>query len=200
MQVSRNTTAHDARAYAEPYMPGGDPAEAATIAAASAANDDAFKRLTEPYLREIHLHCYRMLGSFHDAQDAVQETLLRAWKYRASLQDPGSFRAWLHRIATNVCLRQRAHAATDPVMNSATLDAFTPTVTPPYRLSPYPDALLEEPQSPGGNPAVEYDLYESVQLAFLVEMQQLPPRQRAVLLLHDVVGFTLVDVAEMLET
>jgi RNA polymerase sigma-70 factor (ECF subfamily) len=141
-----------------------------------------------------------MLGSFHDAQDAVQETLLRAWKYLASLQDPGSLRAWLHRIATNVCLRRRAHVANDPIVTSATLDAFTPTVTPPYNLSPYPDALLNELQSSGGNPDVEYDLYESVQFAFLTAMQLLPPRQRAVLLLHDVIGFTLVDIAEMLDT
>jgi RNA polymerase sigma-70 factor (ECF subfamily) len=141
-----------------------------------------------------------MLGSFHDAQDAVQETLLRAWKYRASLHDAGSVRAWLHRIATNVCFRQRAHAATDPIMNSTTLEAFTPSVSAPYHLSPYPDALLEELQSADGNPAVEYDLYESVQLAFLVAVQLLPPRQRAALLLHDVVGFGLADVAEMLGT
>jgi len=176
------------------------PADAATLAAASAGDQDAFKCLTDPYIREIHLHCYRMLGSFHDAQDAVQETLLRAWKYLESLQDPGSFRAWLHRIATNVCLRQRAHAANDPTMTAVTLDAFTPTLTPPYHLSPYPDVLLDELQSTGGNPAVEYDLHESVQLAFLVAMQVLPPRQRAVLLLHDVVGFTLADIAEMLDT
>src|SRR5262252_1677136 len=91
----------------------------------------AFERLIDPHIREVHLHCYRMLGSFHDAQDAVQETLLRAWKYRASLQDASSLRAWLHRIATNVCLRQRAHAASDPIMKSTTLDVFTPTTTPP---------------------------------------------------------------------
>jgi RNA polymerase sigma-70 factor (ECF subfamily) len=160
----------------------------------------AFESLTDPYIREVHLHCYRMLGSFYDAQDAVQETLLRAWKYRASLQDPGSLRAWLHRIATNVCLRQRARAANDPIMNSTTLEAFTPTLSAPYRLSPYPDVLLDEMQSPDGNPAVQYELYESVQLAFLVTVQLLPARQRAVLLLHDVVGFTLADVAEMLDT
>jgi RNA polymerase sigma-70 factor (ECF subfamily) len=141
-----------------------------------------------------------MLGSFHDAQDAAQDTLLRAWKYRASLQDPGSLRAWLHRIATNVCLRQRARAVNDPIMNSTTLEEFTPTFSAPYRLSPYPDLLLDDVQSPDGNPTVQYDLYESVQLAFLVTVQLLPPRQRAVLLLHDVVGFTLADVAEMLET
>src|SRR5262249_971995 len=93
-----------------------------------------------------------------------------------------------------------AHAANDPMTYSATLDAFTPTLTRPYNLSPFPDALLDELQSPGGNPAVEYDLYESVQLAFLVALQLLPPRQRAVLLLHDVVAFTLSDVAEILET
>jgi DNA-directed RNA polymerase specialized sigma24 family protein len=86
------------------------------------------------------------------------------------------------------------------MINSPTLDASTPTVTPPYGLTPYPDALLDELQSPGDNPAVEYDLYESAQLAFLVAMQRLRPRQRAVLLLHDVVGFTLADVAEMLES
>ena len=175
-------------------------ADLAALTAASAGDHDAFKRLTDPYIREIHLHCYRMLGSFHDAEDAVQETLLRAWRYLATLQDPALFRAWLHRIATNVCLRQRAHAANDPMRTSATLDAFTPTLTPPYHLSPYPDSLLDELQSTRGNPAIEYDLYESVQLAFVVAMQRLPPRQRAVLLLHDVVGFTLADVAEMLET
>ena len=154
------------------------------MSAASGGDQDAFKRLTDPYVREIHLHCYRMLGSFHDAEDAVQETLLRAWSHLESLQDPGSLRAWLHRIATNVCLRQRVHAANDPIMTSTSLDGFTPTVTPPYHLSPYPDAVLDQVQSPVGNPAVEYDLYETVQLAFLIIVQLLPPRQRAVLLLH----------------
>jgi RNA polymerase sigma-70 factor, ECF subfamily len=172
----------------------------ATMSAASAGDQDAFKRLTDPYVREIHLHCYRMLGPFHDAEDAVQETLLRAWRHLASLQDPGSLRAWLYRIATNVCLRQRAHAANDPMMTSTSLDGFTPTVTPPYHLSQYPDAVLDQVQSPIGNPAVEYDLHESVQLAFLITVQLLPPRQRAVLLLHDVLGFTLADIAEMLGT
>jgi len=170
------------------------------MSAASGGDQDAFKRLTDPYVREIHLHCYRMLGSFHDAEDAVQETLLRAWRHLGSLQDPRSLRAWLYRIATNVCLRQRAHAANDPIMTSTSLDGFTPTVTPRYHLSPYPDALLDQIQSPVGNPAVEYDLYETVQLAFLITVQLLPPRQRAVLLLHDGLGFTLADIAEMLGT
>jgi RNA polymerase sigma-70 factor (ECF subfamily) len=133
-------------------------------AAVSVGERGAFERLIDPYIREVHLHCYRMLGSFHHAQAAVQETMLRAWKYRAYLQDAGSVRAWLHRIATNVCFRQRAHAANDPIMNSTTLDAFTPSVSAPYHLCPYPDALLEELHSQDGNPAVENDLYESVQL------------------------------------
>jgi RNA polymerase sigma-70 factor (ECF subfamily) len=77
-----------------------------TVVEASADGRGAFERVTDLYIREIHLHCYRMLGSFHDAQDAVQETLLRSWKYRASLQDPGSARAWLHRIATNALNRR----------------------------------------------------------------------------------------------
>lgn len=194
------TLAYQEQRVAVESNPRRTPPDLVTLEAASAGDQDAFKRLTDPYIREIHLHCYRMLGSFHDAEDCVQETLVRAWKHLGSLQDPGSFRAWLHRIATNVCLRHRAHAAHDPMRTSATLDAFTPTLTPPYHLSPYPDSLLDELQSTGGNPAIEYDLYESVQLAFLVAMQRLPARQRAVLLLHDVVGFTLADVAEMLET
>jgi RNA polymerase sigma-70 factor, ECF subfamily len=176
------------------------PAEAVTLAAALAHDQDAFRRLTDPYVREIHLHCYRMLGSFHDAEDAVQETLLRAWKYLPSLQDLSSMRGWLHRIATNICLRQRAHSKNDPLMSSTTLDGFAPAVTQPYHLSPYPDALLDQMHAPGGIPAVEYDLYESVQLAFLIMVQLLPPRQRAVLLLHDVIGFTLVEIADMLDT
>jgi RNA polymerase sigma-70 factor (ECF subfamily) len=185
-----------------------------TFAAATAGDDEAFERLTLPYTREIHVHCYRMLGSFHDAEDAAQETLLRAWKHLASLEDDGSFRAWLYRIATNVCLRQRAHRAKDPLMVRAALDVLTPKVSPPYNLSPYPDALLDDPlrvprgplrepqelEAPLGNPGAEYDLQQSVQLAFLAAVQLLPPRQRAVLILHDVVGFTGAEVANLLDS
>jgi RNA polymerase sigma-70 factor (TIGR02960 family) len=169
-------------------------------AAALPGDHDAFKRLTAPHAREIHLHCYHMLGSFHDAEDAVQETFLRAWKYFASHQDDASFRAWLYRIATNVCLRHRAHRAKDRLMRRPSFDGIEPNVSVPFTLTPYPDALLEELEAPLGNPGAEYDLYESVQLAFLATMQLLPPRQRAVLILHDVVGFTAAEVANLLET
>ena len=168
--------------------------------AALADDHGAFERLTAPYAREIHLHCYHMLGSFHDAEDAVQETFLRAWKYFASHQDDASFRAWLYRIATNVCLRNRARLANDRLNVSTALDGIVPTVRPAYHLSPYPDALLDQLEAPLGNPGTEYDLYESVQLAFLGAVQLLPPRQRAVLILHDVVGFTAAEVANLLDS
>ena len=171
-----------------------------TGAAAVAGDHDAFARLTGPYAREIHLHCFRMLGSFHDAEDAVQETFLRAWRYFASRRDDASFRAWLYRIATNVCLRQRAHRAKDPLMRRAPFDGTEPRVGPAFSLTPYPDALLDELEAPMGNPGAEYDLYESVQLSFVAAVQLLPPRQRAVLILHDVVGFTAVEVAELLDS
>lgn len=171
-------------------------------AAALAGDHDDFERLTAPHAREIQLHCYRMLGSFHDAEDAVQETFFRAWRYFAAHRDDASLRAWLYRIATNVCLRQRAHRAKDlsNLMRRVPFDASEPKVTLAFTLTPYPDALLDELEAPVGNPAAEYDLYESVQLAFVAAMQLLPPRQRAVLILHDVVGFAAVEVANLLDS
>jgi len=177
-----------------------DSAEAMALAAASAGDHDAFRQLTDPYTREIHLHCYRMLGSIQDAEDGLQETLLRAWRYLASFERRSSFRAWLYRIATNVCLRQRAHRPTDPLIVSEAIEALAPTISQAYNLSPYPDALLDEMETPFGNPAAEYDQYESVQLAFLAVVQLLPPRQRAVLILHDVVGFSAAEVADLLDS
>jgi RNA polymerase sigma-70 factor, ECF subfamily len=168
--------------------------------ATSASDHDAFERLTAPHAREIHLHCYHMLGSSHDAEDAVQETFLRAWRYFASHEDDASFRAWLYRIATNVCLHQRAQRAKDPLMRRVPLDGAEPKVGPAFVLTPYPDAFLDELEAPIGNPAAEYDLYESVQLAFVAAVQFLPPRQRAVLILHDVVGYTAVEVANLLDS
>jgi RNA polymerase sigma-70 factor (ECF subfamily) len=176
-----------------------DAAEAKAFAAAAAGDHDAFRRLTEPYAREIHFHCYRMLGSVQDAEDGLQETLLRAWRHLTSFEGRSSFRAWLYRIATNVCLRQRAQRPRDPVTGSEAIEAIAPTMSPAFNLSPYPDALLDELVEPFGDPGTAYDRYESVQLAFLALVQLLPARQRAVLILHDVLGFAAAEVAAQLD-
>jgi RNA polymerase sigma-70 factor (ECF subfamily) len=170
------------------------------LAAALAGDADAFQRLVERYLRELHLHCYRMLGSFHDAEDGVQETLLRAWRYLPSYEGRSSLRAWLYRIATNVCLTRRPRRAVEPLVPPKLVESIVYCVEPVVHLSPYPDALLDEVEAVSGDPAAAYDLRESVQLAFLTAVQLLPPRQRAVLILHDVVGFSGAEVAEALDS
>jgi RNA polymerase sigma-70 factor (TIGR02960 family) len=153
--------------------------EASLLAAARAGDEEAFRRLTEGYVRELHLHCYRMLGSVQDAEDAVQETLYRAWRHLAGFQRRSSFRSWLYRIATNASLTGRSRRAAE--------------------VSPYPDAYLTELEAASEGPAARYDRRESVQLAFVAAMQLLPPRQRAVLLLRDVLGWSAVEVAAMLD-
>jgi RNA polymerase sigma-70 factor (ECF subfamily) len=161
--------------------------EPALIAAASTGDEAAFRDLAEPYRRELHVHCYRMLGSVHDAEDALQETLLRAWRHLSSFQGRSSFRAWLYRIATNVCI---AALGTRPKPEPA---------VEPAVLTPYPDAWLDELPSEDAEPGARYDLRESVQLALLAAIQTLPPRQRAALLLRDVLGFSAKEVAELLD-
>src|SRR5262245_37996812 len=176
--------------------------EAVYLAAAAAGDAEAFRRLTEPYKRELHVHCYRMLGSFHDAEDALQETFLRAWRHLASFEGRSALRTWLYRIATNVCLTAAARPHVEP--------ALPPVEVPPAatratgieqvtHLSPYPDRLLDELEATAGNPVAYYDLRESVHLAFLAAVQLLPPRQRAVLLLRDVLGWSSRDVAALLD-
>jgi RNA polymerase sigma-70 factor, ECF subfamily len=160
--------------------------DAALIEAASAGDDAAFQHLAEEYRRELHVHCYRMLGSVHDAEDALQETLLRAWRHLKSFEGRSSFRAWLYRIATNVCL-------------AALGKRPEPPTDEPAVLTPYPDAWLDELPSEAAEPGARYDLRESVQLALVAAVQTLPPRQRAALLLRDVLGFSAKEVAELLE-
>jgi RNA polymerase sigma-70 factor (ECF subfamily) len=178
-----------------------DDMEASELAAALAGDQDAFRALTGRYTRELHLHCYRLLGSFHDAEDAVQETLLRAWRHLSGFEGRSSFRAWLYRIATNAALSQRRRVQRDisnvpmPIAEAASRSS-----EPWIALSPYPDALLDEVQATSGDPLSDAELHESVQLAFLAAVQLLPPRQRAVLILRDVVGFPADAVAEMLES
>ena len=171
-------------------------AEAALVAAARVGNEAAFRRLAEPYTRELHVHCYRMLGSLHDAEDALQETLLRAWRHLAGFEARSSFRAWLYRIATNVCLSS-ADRRPDP--SPPPQYPSTPEGEAMF-LAPYPDALLDELPSTTPEPGARYDLHESVQLALLAAVQLLPPRQRAVLLLRDVLGFAANEVANLLDT
>jgi RNA polymerase sigma-70 factor (TIGR02960 family) len=179
----------------------GEAAEVAALAAASAGDQHAFRALTNPYTRELHVHCYRLLGSVHDAEDAVQETLLRAWRHLVGFRGRSSFRAWLYRIATNVCLTERARVrAQPPPLPPVLAEAVVSSSEPIVHLSPYPDVLLDELPATTGNPAAEYDLRESVQLAFLAAVQVLPPRQRAVLILRDVAGWSAREVAQLLDT
>jgi RNA polymerase sigma-70 factor (ECF subfamily) len=140
-----------------------------------------------------------MLGSFHDAEDGVQETLLRAWRHLATFQGLSSFRGWLYRIATNVCLSRERSARAERALPKALAEEVARSTEPAITLSPYPDSLLDEVEATWGDPAAEYDLRESVQLAFLAAVQLLPPRQRAVLILRDVLGWSTAEVAETLE-
>jgi RNA polymerase sigma-70 factor (ECF subfamily) len=172
----------------------------AELAAALAGEHEAFRRLTEPYTRELHLHCYRMLGTIHDAEDAVQETLFRAWRHLATFEGRSSFRAWLYRIATNVCLRQGRRKMDISWVHAGLAEAIARSTEPAIHLSPYPDAWLDELEAASDDPAAAYELRESVQLAFLAAVQLLPPRQRAVLILRDVLGWSAAEVADLLDT
>jgi RNA polymerase sigma-70 factor (ECF subfamily) len=176
----------------------GSGTEAAELAAALAGDAEAFRRLTQRYLRALHLHCYRLLGSIHDAEDAVQETLLRAWRHLGSFAGRSSVRSWLYRIATNVCLTAAARRRDEPPAPAWLADALAASSEPIIHLSPYPDAWLGELEAPSSNPMAHYELRESVELAFLAAIQLLPPRQRAVLILRDVLNWSASEVAELL--
>ncbi|MEV0803291.1 RNA polymerase subunit sigma-70 [Kribbella sp. NPDC050281] len=158
--------------------------------AAFAGDETAFADLAGRYRRELHVHCYRMLASFDDAEDAVQETLLRAWRGRDSYDGRTYFRAWLYRIATNVCLDEtRRHARRQ---NASPGEMVW--------LQPYPDRLLDEIAPSADQPdAVAVDR-ETIELTFLVALQALPPRQRAALIARDVLGWPATDTATLLET
>ena len=174
--------------------------------AAKKGDRDGFRRLAEPYRRELQLHCYRMLGSFHDAEDLVQETLLRAWSGLDRFQGRGSFRNWLYRIATNACLdvlasraRHRRVLPEQVGPPSDRMPAGGPATDIPW-LEPYPDVALEGVADAAPGPDARYEMREAVQLAFVAAIQHLPPRQRAVLLLRDVLGWSAAEGARMLDT
>jgi RNA polymerase sigma-70 factor (ECF subfamily) len=166
---------------------------------------DAFERLVEPYRRELQLHCYRMLGSLQDAEDLVQETLLRAWRGRDRFEGRSSVRNWLYTIATNACLNALAQGRRARRVLPETLGApadRTPAGAPATEiawLEPYPDAALEGIPDAAPGPEVRYELQEAVQLAFVAAIQHLPPRQRAVLLLRDVLGWSASETAGLLD-
>ncbi|GIF98286.1 RNA polymerase sigma factor [Catellatospora citrea] len=154
----------------------------------SQIDESAFTGLAERHRRELHVHCYRMLGSFEDAEDTVQETFLRAWRRRETYQGRSTFRAWLYRIATNACLDLLAKSRPEPATGGEVL-----------WLQPYPDRLLDElPASDTDDPETAAVARETIELAYLVAVQHLAPRPRAVLILRDVVGWPAKDVAELL--
>jgi RNA polymerase sigma-70 factor (ECF subfamily) len=174
------------------------------ISRAQAGDGDAFRELTEPHRRELQVHCYRMLGSVQDAEDAVQETLLAAWQgLRGFIEGRASVRTWLYRIATNRCLNARRSASRRPAKEWS-----IPGVEPPEPtrlgevvwLEPFPDTLLEGAAGVPLGPEARYEQTEAISLAFVTALQSLPPRQVAVLLLRDVLGFHASEVADMLDS
>jgi RNA polymerase sigma-70 factor (TIGR02960 family) len=169
------------------------------ISKAQAGDSDAFADLTDPYRRELQVHCYRMLGSLQDAEDALQDTLLAAWQGLAGFGGRASLRTWLYRIATNRCLNARRAASRRPAAewNIPGVEPPEPTsLSEVVWLEPYPDALLEGALGP----EARYEQTESVSLAFVTALQTLPPRQLAVLILRDVLGFHASEVAGMLDS
>ena len=168
---------------------------------ARAGDESAFRELVAPYRRELHLHCYRILGSLQDAEDVVQETLLAAWRGLDGFEERASLRTWLYRIATNRCLNALRDRKRRPQEVPTMAQPPTPTrMADPMWLDPYPDALLEGIADTAPGPASRYETRESVGLAFAAALQHLPPRQCAALVLREVLGFHTSEVAEMLET
>jgi RNA polymerase sigma-70 factor (ECF subfamily) len=156
-------------------------------------DQNTFEQLVLTHRGELHVHCYRMLGSVQDAEDMVQETLLKAWRARATFQERASPRTWLYQIATNACLT--ALARRSPRLLPEHVSAPSGEVA---WLEPYPDHLLERVADTAPGPDVLYDQREATELAFVAALQHLPPRQRAVLLMRDVVGLDVAEVAQQL--
>jgi RNA polymerase sigma-70 factor (TIGR02960 family) len=170
---------------------------------ARAGDGEAFRQLTQPYHRELQVHCYRMLGSLQDSEDALQDTLLAAWQGLGGFAGRASLRTWLYRIATNQCLNARRSAS-----RRAAKEWDVPGVEPPEPsrlgevvwLEPYPDSRLPDVIEMPPGPEARYEQSESVSLAFVTALQVLPSRQVAVLILRDVLGFRASEVADMLDS
>ena len=174
----------------------------ATLERARAGDRQAFGELTDPLRRELQLHCYRMLGSVQDAEDVLQETLVAAWRGLATFEGRATLRGWLYRIATNRCLNALRDAGRRPP--AAPVAPFRPPEPTrhgePTWLQPYPDLLLEGIADPAPGPEARYQAREAVELAFVAGLLGLPPRQRAALVLCDVLGFPVAEAAGMLGT
>jgi RNA polymerase sigma-70 factor, ECF subfamily len=174
------------------------------LGALQAGDESAFATLVERYRQELRLHCYRMLASFEDAEDMVQETFLRAWRKRGSFEGRSSFRAWLYRIATNACLDalERRPPRVLPPQVAPPADPRVeplPVADAPW-LQPYPDRLLDGIPTGDAEPDAALVSNETIELAFLVAIQQLVPRQRAVLIVRDVLGWSAKETAILLDT
>jgi RNA polymerase sigma-70 factor (ECF subfamily) len=173
------------------------------ITRARAGDGDAFRELTEPYRRELQMHCYRMLGSLQDSEDALQDTLLAAWQSLGAFEGRASIRTWLYRIATNRCLNALRSASRRPAK-----EWDIPQVEPPEPsrlgevvwLEPYPDALLEGAVAIPPGPDARYQQTEALSLAFVTALQVLPARQRGVLILREVLGYRANEVADILNS
>ena len=176
------------------------PTQTALVTAAQTGDQMAFDTLVEPYQHELLVHCYRMLGSLHDAEDLVQETLLRAWEKRATLKSPGSYRAWLYRIATNLCLNMLTRTPRRSLPPDTHPQSYLSSPAPPRLretiwLEPFPDELLADQHT---DPEDRVLSREHITLAFLVTLQHLTPAQRAILLLREVLEWPASEVAEWL--
>jgi RNA polymerase sigma-70 factor (TIGR02960 family) len=169
---------------------------------ARAGDGEAFRELTDPYRRELQLHCYRILGSVQDAEDMLQETLLAAWRGLGQFEERASMRSWLYKIATNRCLNALRDTGRRPAAAAGYRWSAPPPEptrrTEPLWLQPYPDALLDDLPDAAPDPEARYETREALALAFVAGLQRLPPRQRAVLVLRDVLGYPAAEAADML--
>ena len=180
------------------------PQQQETLQAAQGGDEAAFGRLVEPHRGELHAHCYRMLGSVHDAEDALQEALLRSWRGLARFEGRSSLRSWLYTIATNTCLTQieRRPKRVLPVDYGPATDPHDPPGEPVVEsvwVEPYPDEALGVEDGPAA-PEARYEQREAVELAFIAALQHLPATQRAVLIFREVLGFSARETADALET
>jgi len=174
---------------------------ASTLARAQAGDEQAFRELTDPYRAELQVHCYQILGSVADAEDMLQETLLAAWRGLKSFEGRSSLRTWLHKIAANGCLNALRDRSRRPREVPLMAEPPKPTrLTDPVWVEPYPDVLLDGLPDAAPGPEARYDTKESIELAFITALQHLPPRQRAVLVLRDVLGYRAAEVAGMLDS